>query len=199
MELIANSVIQIFQNSVIAWHENESEASNPFPDGTLEFKLFKKNQIDTIQWHVEDEIRRPDIPDKEIVNLKRKIDKLNQERTDTVEWLDDYLVKEFESVPRKQNAKMNSETPAWLIDRMSILELKIYHMNEETKRKDVSDSHIQACQKKLDVLMDQRKDMSGCLNDLFQDLSNGVKYIKVYRQMKMYNDQNLNPALYKKK
>ncbi|MBE7410760.1 MAG: DUF4254 domain-containing protein [Leptospiraceae bacterium] len=199
MELNANNIIKIFQESILAWHKNEEEAKNPFQEESLEFKLFKKNQIDTIQWHVEDEIRRPDIEDKEIVRFKRKIDALNQERTDTVEWLDDYLVKKFESVSKNPNAKMNSETPAWLIDRMSILELKIYHMTEETKRKDVSPSHIETCQKKLEILLDQRKDMTGCLDDLFIDLKNGVKYIKVYRQMKMYNDKNLNPALYKKK
>lgn len=191
--------MQIFHDSVHAWHIAEREHINPYKEDSLEFKLFKKNQIDTIQWHIEDEIRRPDIPDSEIASLKRKIDKLNQERTDTVEWLDDYFLRKFENVSRKSEAKMNSETPAWLVDRMSILELKIFHMGEQVNRKDATDSHRKNCKDKLEILLDQKKDMISCLNDLIDDLNQGKKYIKVYRQMKMYNDANLNPSLYQSK
>ena len=158
--------------------------------------LYSKNHIDTIQWHVEDEIRRADIPDSDIAKLKRQIDALNQERTNLVEVLDDYFLNLYKSVSLKPNARMNSETPAWLIDRMSILELKIYHMKEQTERTDVDKSHINQCKTKLEILLEQRKDMSNCLLELLNDLRDGNKYMKVYRQMKMYNDKNLNPSLY---
>ena len=145
---------------------------------------------------MEDEIRRADIPDSDIAKLKRQIDALNQERTNLVEVLDDYFLNLYKSVSLKPNARMNSETPAWLIDRMSILELKIYHMKEQTERTDVDKSHINQCKTKLEILLEQRKDMSNCLLELLNDLRDGNKYMKVYRQMKMYNDKNLNPSLY---
>ena len=145
---------------------------------------------------MEDEIRRADIPDSDIAKLKRQIDALNQERTNLVEVLDDYFLNLYKSVSLKPNARMNSETPAWLIDRMSILELKIYHMKEQTERTDVDQSHINQCKTKLEILLEQRKDMSNCLLELLNDLRDGNKYMKVYRQMKMYNDKNLNPSLY---
>lgn len=198
MKLESAKVVEIFKNSVTDWHKEEVLSPNPFPQSSLEFLFYQKNQIDTIQWHVEDEIRRPDLPDKELVQFKRKIDALNQERTDLVEQIDDQISAMYKSVERKQNARMNSETPAWLIDRMSILELKIYHMKEQTERKDVSPEHIQTCQNKLNVLLEQRTDLSKCLDELLDDLSKGDKFYKVYRQMKMYNDKNLNPSLYTK-
>ncbi|PJZ49550.1 DUF4254 domain-containing protein [Leptospira saintgironsiae] len=198
MKLESAKVVEIFKNSVTDWHKEETLSPNPFPQPSLEFLFYQKNQIDTIQWHVEDEIRRPDLPDKELVQFKRKIDALNQERTDLVEQIDDQISAMYKSVERKPNARMNSETPAWLIDRMSILELKIYHMKEQTERKDVSPEHIQTCQNKLNVLLEQRTDLSKCLDELLDDLSKGDKFYKVYRQMKMYNDKNLNPSLYTK-
>jgi hypothetical protein len=191
------AILEIFQRSVADWHISECYSTNPFEEGSLNYILYKKNQIDTEQWHQEDIIRRPDLPLETFAAVKRNIDRLNQERTDTVEWLDDFITNLYSSVPLKKNAKMNSETPAWLIDRMSILELKIYHMKEQTERIDASPEHIKVCSQKLDVLLDQRKDMSQCLNELLFDLSTGNKYVKVYRQMKMYNDKNLNPSLYK--
>lgn len=197
MALKANSIVSIFRQSVVDWHNKKT--ANPFPPDSVESILYSKNQIDTIQWHVEDEIRRPDLPDQELVGFKRQIDELNQERTDIVEILDDRISSEFQNVPKKYGARMNSETPAWLIDRMSILELKIYHMEEQTQRKDVDENHILACKRKLEVLLEQRKDLSQCLDELLEDLKNGDKFYKVYRQMKMYNDQNLNPSLYSKK
>ncbi|PJZ78830.1 DUF4254 domain-containing protein [Leptospira neocaledonica] len=198
MKLESAKVVEIFKNSVSDWHKEEVLSPNPFPQSSLEFLFYQKNQIDTIQWHVEDEIRRPDLPDKELVQFKRKIDALNQERTDLVEQIDDQISALYKSVEKKPNARMNSETPAWLIDRMSILELKIYHMKEQTERKDVSPEHIQTCQNKLNVLLEQRIDLSKCLDELLDDLSKGDKFYKVYRQMKMYNDKNLNPSLYTK-
>lgn len=198
MKLESAKVVEIFKNSVSDWHKEESSSANPFPPSSLEFLFYQKNQIDTIQWHVEDEIRRPDLPDKDLVQFKRRIDALNQERTDLVEQIDDQISAMFKSVEKKPNARMNSETPAWLIDRMSILELKIYHMKEQTERKDVSPEHIQTCQNKLNVLLEQRADLSKCLDELLDDLAKGDKFYKVYRQMKMYNDKNLNPSLYTK-
>ncbi|WP_367899023.1 DUF4254 domain-containing protein [Leptospira sp. WS58.C1] len=198
MKLESAKVVEIFKNSVSDWHKEESHSANPFPPSSLEFLFYQKNQIDTIQWHVEDEIRRPDLPDKDLVQFKRRIDALNQERTDLVEQIDDQISAMFKSVEKKPNARMNSETPAWLIDRMSILELKIYHMKEQTERKDVSPEHIQTCQNKLNVLLEQRADLSKCLDELLDDLAKGDKFYKVYRQMKMYNDKNLNPSLYTK-
>ncbi|TGK35199.1 DUF4254 domain-containing protein [Leptospira gomenensis] len=199
MTLQANSVVSVFRQSVLDWHKKEAPSPNPFPADSVESILYSKNQIDTIQWHVEDEIRRPDLPDKDLVGFKRQIDKLNQERTDLVEILDDRISSQYKDVARKPTARMNSETPAWLIDRMSILELKIYHMEEQTQRKDADQTHIDTCKKKLEVLLEQRVDLSRCLDELLDDLQKGDKFYKVYRQMKMYNDQNLNPSLYSKK
>ncbi|MFB5651595.1 DUF4254 domain-containing protein [Leptospira wolffii] len=198
MKLDSAQVVGIFKKSVEDWHKEEKASPNPYPESSDESLFYKKNQIDTIQWHVEDEIRRPDLPDSELVQFKRKIDALNQERTDLVEQIDDRISAQFATVERKPNARMNSETPAWLIDRMSILELKIYHMDEQTRRKDVGPEHIETCKRKLAVLLEQRKDLSVCLDELLDDLSKGDKFYKVYRQMKMYNDKSLNPSLYTK-
>ncbi|MCZ8344773.1 MAG: DUF4254 domain-containing protein [Leptospira sp.] len=199
--LDSETAVSIFQNSVLDWHKKEAPHENPYPDGTLEHTLYQKNHIDTIQWHIEDEIRRPDIALEEVVSLKRKIDKLNQDRTDLVERLDDFVIDMFKDVVPNKDAKLNSESPAWLLDRMSILELKIYHMEEQVARKDsgATKEHIQKCQNKLDVLLDQRSDLKQCLDELLFDYKQGIKRVKVYRQMKMYNDQNLNPSLYKNK
>ena len=199
MKLDANKAVSIFQTSVSDWHKKEAPHPNPYPENTLEHTLYQKNHIDTIQWHIEDEIRRPDIALEEVVALKRKIDKLNQERTDMVEKLDDFVIDLFKEIIAKPDARLNSESPAWLLDRMSILELKIFHMQEQVMRKDegASKEHIAKCQSKLDILLDQRKDLQICLDELLLDYSKGEKKVKVYRQMKMYNDQNLNPSLYK--
>lgn len=196
MNFKPEDVVQVFQKSIEDWHLHLAPANNPYEKDSMNHILYSKNHIDTIQWHVEDEIRRADIPDSEIAKLKRQIDALNQERTNLVEVLDDYFLNLYKSVSLKPNARMNSETPAWLIDRMSILELKIYHMKEQTERKDADLSHINQCKTKLEILLEQRKDMSKCLQELLNDLGEGSKYMKVYRQMKMYNDKNLNPALY---
>jgi hypothetical protein len=183
--------------SIQDWHKESTPSHNPFKEGEFLYLIYKKNQIDTIQWHVEDEIRRPDLPPPELVKFKREIDKLNQERTDTVEIIDDLIYSIYKDVPKISSAKMNSETPAWLLDRMSILELKIYHMEEQVNRLDTTPEHKNKCIEKLNILLEQRSDLQSCFKELTDDLSSGKKFMKVYRQMKMYNDEKLNPSLYK--
>ncbi|MDC9722676.1 MAG: DUF4254 domain-containing protein [Urechidicola sp.] len=161
----------------------------------LEFLLYRKCWIDTVQWHYEDIIRDPNIDPVAALTLKRKIDASNQDRTDMVEYLDSYFLQKYKSVTPSKIAKINSESPAWAIDRLSILALKIYHMNEEVERLDASESHIKSCQNKLNILLEQRVDLSTAIDDLLQDIEGGNKYMKVYKQMKMYNDDELNPVL----
>ena len=157
--------------------------------------LYRKSWIDTVQWAYEDIIRDPNIDPVAALKLKRMIDASNQDRTDTVEFVDSYFLNKYKDVAVKSGAKINSESPAWAIDRLSILALKIYHMHVETVREDASDAHKTACQKKLNVLLEQRVDLSTAIDDLLTDISNGDKYMKVYKQMKMYNDDELNPVL----
>ena len=191
-------ITEVTIQSILDWHKQQKPSQNPYPESDFLHLIYKKNQIDTIQWHIEDEIRRPDLPAEELVKFKREIDKLNQNRTDTVELLDDMLFQIFKDIKKVENARMNSETPAWLLDRMSILELKIYHMEEEANRKNADSIHINKCTEKLNILLEQRKDLQKCFEDLTDDLYSGKKYMKVYRQMKMYNDEKLNPSLYNK-
>ncbi|MCB1308005.1 MAG: DUF4254 domain-containing protein [Leptospiraceae bacterium] len=181
-------------------HDNVDHAeANPFaPDG-IDWLLYHKCWIDTVQWHLEDLIRNPDITGADVKHLKHRIDSSNQNRVDTVEKIDDWFLEHFKDAPRKPQARLNSETPAWLVDRMSVLALKIYHMHEQTERTDVSAEHIQKCRAKLDVLLEQKKDLSMCLDQLMEDIQQGDRYMKVYRQMKMYNDEQLNPVLYARK
>jgi len=157
--------------------------------------LYRKCWIDTVQWAYEDIIRDPNIDPVAALKLKRMIDASNQDRTDTVEFIDSYFLDKYKEVKAKPNAKINSESPAWAIDRLSILALKIYHMNVEATREDASEDHRATCQKKLDVLLEQRVDLSSAIDDLLLDIENGDKYMKVYKQMKMYNDDELNPVL----
>ena len=157
--------------------------------------LYRKCWIDTVQWAYEDIIRDPNIDPVAALTLKRKIDASNQDRTDMVEFIDSYFLDKFSEVTPSADAKINSESPAWAIDRLSILALKIYHMNVEVDRDDATDAHKAACQKKLDVLLAQRTDLSSAIDDLLADIASGAKYMKVYKQMKMYNDEELNPVL----
>mgnify|MGYP001353915856 FL=1 len=157
--------------------------------------LYRKCWIDTVQWAYEDIIRDPNIDPVAALTLKRKIDASNQDRTDMVEFIDSYFLDKFSEVTPSADAKINSESPAWAIDRLSILALKIYHMNVEVDRDDATDAHKAACQKKLDVLLAQRTDLSSAIDDLLADIASGAKYMKVYKQMKMYNDKELNPVL----
>jgi len=161
----------------------------------IEHLLYRKCWIDTVQWAYEDIIRDPQIDPVAALTLKRKIDASNQDRTDTVEYLDGYFLDKYKDVTIKDNATINTESPAWAIDRLSILALKIYHMNVEATRTDASPEHISACKKKLDVLLEQRVDLSTALDQLLDDIAHGRKYMKVYKQMKMYNDDELNPVL----
>ncbi len=172
---------------------------NPYNKSKLEHLLYKKSWIDTVQWHYEDIIRLPDINPVEALTLKRKIDASNQVRTDMVEFIDSYYLDLYKNVKIQSDAKINTESPAWAIDRLSILALKIYHMNEEANRENASDQHRSNCREKLDVLLDQRLDLSSAIDDLLHDVAQGIKYMKVYKQMKMYNDDELNPMLYSKK
>ncbi len=164
-------------------------------DDQIAHLLYRKCWIDAVQWAYEDLIRDPNIDPVAALELKRKIDASNQDRTDTVEYIDSYFLDKYKDVDLQPGAKINSESPAWAIDRLSILALKIYHMRLETVREDASQSHRTACQKKLNVLLEQRKDLSLAIDDLLNDIENGKKYMKVYKQMKMYNDEELNPVL----
>jgi hypothetical protein len=193
---------QIFDQSITVYHQldNVDQAlDNPFPEQSIEALLFHKNWIDTVQWHLEDIVRDPNIDPVSGLALKRRIDKSNQERTDLVEYVDSYFLQLFQSVTIQHAATLNTESPAWAIDRLSILALKIYHMRLETLRSDASKAHIIACQQKLDVLLEQRKDLSAAIDMLLSDMLEGKKYMKVYKQMKMYNDPELNPVLYQTK
>jgi hypothetical protein len=197
--LSANDCYKVFQKSIDDYHlddDVDAPLRNPYPSNSFEFLLYQKNWIDTVQWHLEDIIRKPEIDPKEGIALKRRIDKSNQDRTDMVEKLDDQFLAKFGTVKPKAGARMNSETPAWLLDRMSILLLKIYHMKEQTQRKDVGADHVAKCQSKLSILMEQREDMRQAFDELVEDIGNGSRKFKVYRQMKMYNDSSLNPMLY---
>ncbi|WP_405221716.1 DUF4254 domain-containing protein [Dokdonia sp. Asnod1-B02] len=157
--------------------------------------LYRKCWIDTVQWHYEDIIRDPQIDPVAALTLKRKIDASNQDRTDMVEYIDSYFLEKYNSVEVKEGATINTESPAWGVDRLSILALKVYHMNEEATRADASDTHLAACKTKLDILLEQRVDLSTAIDTLLEDISKGDKYMKVYKQMKMYNDDELNPVL----
>ncbi len=172
---------------------------NPYNKSELEHLLYRKSWIDTVQWHYEDIIRLPDINPIEALALKRKIDASNQDRTDMVEYVDSYFLDKYKRVDVKNDATLNTESPAWAIDRLSILALKIYHMTEEANRETASEKHRKNCKEKLNILLDQRKDLTEAIDDLLQDISRGNKYMKAYKQMKMYNDDNLNPMLYAKK
>jgi len=192
----------IFDACITEYHKAnhvDTPISNPFQDGSLEFLMYSKNWIDTVQWHLEDIIRDPNISPENALVIKRRIDSSNQDRTDMVEYVDSYFLDKYKSVEKQSNATVNTESPAWAIDRLSILALKIYHMREEAERTDASEEHRASCQKKLNILLEQREDLSTAIDELISDISNGQKYMKVYKQMKMYNDPSLNPVLYAKK
>lgn len=190
---------EIFRAVIGDYHRYDNvdqPIANPYEKGSIEYLLYLKNWIDTVQWHLEDLIRDPKIDPVAALELKRRIDRSNQERTDMVEYIDSYFLDKFKDVKVAADAKINTESPAWAIDRLSILALKVYHMAQETKRTDVSDKHIQECQRKLDVLLQQQQDLTTAIEELLEDMAAGRKYMKVYKQMKMYNDPELNPVLY---
>ncbi|MDR3093858.1 MAG: DUF4254 domain-containing protein [Bacteroidales bacterium] len=190
---------QIFGESILQYHladDVDAVIANPYPLKSIEYYLFLKNQVDTVQWHLEDIIRNPDINPAEALQLKRRIDRSNQDRTDLVELIDSYFLDQYKDVKVQPVAEINTESPAWAIDRLSILELKIYHMKAEVSRSNASPDHIQQCTAKLNILLEQEKDLSAAIDTLLGDIAGGRKYMKVYKQMKMYNDPELNPVLY---
>lgn len=190
---------EIFDRCVEAYHvtdDIDAPVANPFAPGTVEHTLFEKNLIDARQWHMEDVIRDPAIDPVAALELKRRIDRSNQERTDLVEEIDDYFRRKYAEVKPAADATINTETPAWAVDRLSILALKIYHMNLEANRADAAPEHRARCAGKLDVLLQQRADLSQAIDALLADIAAGRKFMKVYKQMKMYNDTDTNPVLY---
>ena len=181
------------------WDDVDHPIENPYEAGTIDHLLYHKNWIDTVQWHLEDIIRDPAIDPVEALKIKRRIDKSNQDRTVMVEYIDSYLLDKYKDIVPAADARLNTETPAWAIDRLSILALKIYHMARETERTDVDETHREACRRKLDVLLMQQVDLSRAIEELIEDIEAGRKYMKTYKQMKMYNDPSLNPVLYGQK
>ncbi|MEW2920668.1 DUF4254 domain-containing protein [Muricauda sp. ANG21] len=196
--MFSEFAFNIFQKSIETYHIKDDvyqDFVNPYPKDKVEHLLYRKNWIDTVQWHYEDIIRDPEINPEAALDLKRKIDASNQDRTDLVEYIDSYFLDKYKSVEVKGDATINTESPAWAIDRLSILALKIYHMQEEVNRTDASPEHIKKCSDKLAVLLEQKKDLSTAIDQLLADIEAGNKYMKVYKQMKMYNDDELNPVL----
>ena len=195
----ANAIFTRVIEDYHKYDDVDAAQNNPFEAGSIEHLLYMKNWIDTVQWHLEDIIRDPNIDPVQALKIKRRIDASNQERTDMVEYIDSYMLDKYRDVQVQPDAKINTETPAWAIDRLSILALKIYHMRQEVLRTDVDEAHKAACQKKLDVLLSQQQDLSTAIEELIADIEAGRKYMKTYKQMKMYNDPALNPVLYAKK
>jgi hypothetical protein len=196
----AREINKIFRESIEDYHVNDHvDTLKPEKYEGFQGLLYLKNWIDTVQWHLEDLIRDPQIEPGELVGLKRRIDSSNQHRTDTVEQIDEYLYQQVSGVNVQEGAKLNSETPAWLLDRMSILQLKIYHFQDQLKREDADESHLASVKQKLYILQVQEQDLELAYDELMDDLHKGKKYMKLYKQMKMYNDPNLNPIFYNKK
>ena len=190
----------IFKEVIEKYHiidRVDQDFNNPYDSQSqnLEHLLYRKCWIDTVQWHYEDIIRDPNIDPKSALTLKRQIDASNQDRTDMVEYIDSYFLEKYKMTSVKENATINTESPAWGVDRLSILALKVFHMNEEVTRDNASEDHRNSCQTKLNILLEQRLDLSTAIDQLLNDIEAGVKYMKVYKQMKMYNDEELNPVL----
>lgn len=189
----------IFRQAITDYHQTDNVDTamrNPYAEGTIEYELYTKAWIDTVQWHLEDIIRDPNIKPENAVAIKRRIDRSNQARTDLVERIDSYFLTKYKDVKAQPGATINTESPAWAIDRLAILALKIYHMRIEALRTDASDDHRARCQQKLNVLLEQHGDLSSAIDTLLEDIEAGRKYMKVYKQMKMYNDKDTNPVLY---
>lgn len=199
--MISELANKIFNQAITDYHqfdEIDHAINNPYEKESLMHLLYLKNWIDTAQWHMEDVVRNPNIDPVEGLKWKRRIDAQNQVRTDMVEFVDGYFLDLYKDVKANSNAKINTESPAWAIDRLSILALKIYHMQEEAERESASEEHRQQCLSKLQILLTQREDLSLSIDELLADIEAGNKYMKVYKQMKMYNDPSLNPILYNK-
>ena len=193
---------EIFNKAIDDYHVTDNvdtPINNPYERDSIDNRLYLKCWIDTVQWHLEDIIRDPHIDPMEALGIKRRIDRSNQDRTDLVEQIDSYFRQKYSDVTPLPDARLNTESPAWAVDRLSILALKIYHMREQTQRTDATEEHKARCQAKLNVLLEQQKDLSLAIDQLLEDIEEGRKYMKVYRQMKMYNDPSTNPVLYSKK
>ena len=193
---------EIFNKAIEDYHikdDIDTPISNPYGHDTIENRLYLKCWIDSVQWHMEDIIRDPHLDPQEGMQLKHRIDRSNQDRTDLVEQIDSWFRQHFSDVTPLPDARLNTESPAWAVDRLSILALKIYHMREQVERQDATPEHRALCKGKLDVLLEQQKDLSLAIDQLLEDIKEGKKYMKVYRQMKMYNDPSTNPILYQKK
>ena len=195
----SNKAWEIFNNAIHHYHIGDDVnaiINNPYEEGSLEHLLYSKNWIDTVQWHLEDIIRDTNINPVEALQIKRRIDSSNQQRTDLVEFIDGWFLNKYANVTPNIDAKINSETPAWAFDRLSILALKIYHMSLEAYRESASEEHRKNCLVKLNVLLEQKKDLCEAIDQLIFDIENGKVKMKIYKQMKMYNDESLNPILY---
>lgn len=202
MDSISTLANDVFDRSVADYHKTDNVDAaivNPYEKGTFEAILYAKNWVDAVQWHLEDIIRDPEIDPVEALELKRRIDRSNQVRTDMVEDIDTWMRERYKDVQVQSDATINTESPAWALDRLSILALKIWHMREQAERTDADVDHLERCRAKLDVLLEQRQDLSLAIDQLLADIEAGRKYMKVYRQMKMYNDPATNPVLYAKK
>ncbi len=200
--MISSLCNKIFRESIEDYHiadDPDAPSRNPYQSGSLEHLLYMKSWVDAVQWHLEDIIREPGINPVTALQIKRKIDKSNQERTDVVEIIDSHFLQQYSQVQLQPGAGFNTESPAWAIDRLSILALKIYHMQAEAERKDATPQHREACSEKLVILLQQQEDLSSAIDELLAEIEQGKKYMKVYKQMKMYNDPSLNPVLYGKK
>ncbi|MDB5141256.1 MAG: hypothetical protein JWR12_3172 [Mucilaginibacter sp.] len=200
--MISNHCNQVFELAIKNYHlynDIDKACENPYEAGSFENLLYTKCWIDTAQWHMEDEVRNPAIDPAKALIWKRRIDSSNQERTDIVEVIDSYFLEKYKDLKPLPSARINTESPAWAIDRLSILALKIYHMYEETIRISIDEQHLNQCKAKLNVLQQQKTDLSLAIDELMDDIQKGKKYMKVYRQMKMYNDPDLNPVLYNSK
>lgn len=198
----ADNANALFDKIIELYHvtdDVDAQVPSPYAKGTIEDQLFAKCWVDTVQWHLEDIIRDPAIDPVEALKIKRRIDRSNQVRTDMVEDIDSYFRQLYAGVEVLNNATLNTESPAWAIDRLSILALKIYHMREQAERSDATAEHCAQCHAKLDVLLEQRTDLTTAIDQLLDDIATGRKYMKVYKQMKMYNDPATNPVLYGKK
>ena len=190
---------KIFNQAIRDYHLTDNidvPMNSPYERGTIEYSLYMKCWIDTVQWHLEDIIRDPHINPEEALSIKRRIDRSNQDRTDLVEEIDSHFRLQFSEVKPLPDARLNTESPAWAVDRLSILALKIYHMEEQTKRGDATEEHRNKCEAKLNVLLEQQTDLGTAIDQLLDDIAEGRKYMKVYRQMKTYNDPSTNPVLY---
>ena len=195
----SESAWEIFNQSINDYHlkdDVDTPINNSFEKNTLEWLLYAKNWIDTVQWHLEDIIRDENIEPLEALKIKRRIDSSNQQRTDLVEFIDSWFLQKYENITPEPDAKINSETPAWAVDRLSILALKVYHMSLEANRSSATEEHRFNCTSKLNVLLEQKKDLSEAIDQLLFDIENGKVKMKIYKQMKMYNDESLNPILY---